>query len=64
MTPIPIYSRVSTPYGIGRYQGTDDNCDHVVMINRADWKPGMEYPRPFTDKSPTVTVRVKEIERA
>lgn len=49
---------VKTEYGIGRFQGMEDDTTAVVWIAHADWK-GSEYPGKFNDHSPNVAVRVQ-----
>jgi len=63
MTPLPINTHVRTDYGIGTFQGMVDG-KYKVMINKADWNKSMPYPRPFTEKSPTVNVTVEKVEKA
>jgi len=63
MTPLSINARVKTDYGIGLFQGMVGD-KYKVMINRADWNKSMPYPRPFTEKSPTVNVTAEKVEKA
>jgi hypothetical protein len=63
MTPLPINARVKTDCGIGLFLGMVDG-KYKVMINRADWNKAKEYPRPFTEKSPTVNVTAEKVEKA